>query len=460
MSSHISGQNSGVVALPQHSHMLKDMSHELLDYVLKAGKPFGITDAHVSVGIGEMSRIRVESQDVTSLHNGREFAAQITCFANDKVQVLDSGIQDLATLKAMIDAQLPLLHDAPENPFMKLIGSEEIYRGPTIDLDQRETLVTSLEDMIEYAKVMERVVKDYSWVSMVSGSKVIRELACSHVCATNGLDMPEASSEYYAVVQPVAITSSEKQQGYGNSQAAHFEDLLPPYIVGHEAAAYLFNLLNATQPESGVKPVILDPDSSVELFDTFFSAIDAEAHRNKGIFSGKVGQLILPEHVMIDDLPHIKRSQFSVSVDMLGMLQKPLRFVDRGVLTQYFCTLEESRRQGLPFSGRGNGLTNVVVTGGTRSEEEMISTIKDGLYITGFNGGTVSVLNGTFSCPAQGLHIKDGKKAGPASNFIVAGQLRDMFAGLELAHHVPKVPNFRSNIIAPAVLLQGCTISV
>lgn len=147
-------------------------------------------------------------------------------------------------------------------------------------------------------------------------------------------------------------------------------------------------------------------------------------------------------------------------MDSSGQKSEPVTFIQNGVLKQFNVDLLAARQLGVDPIGRNDGTTNVSVLPGTASVEELIGDIKDGIYIRSFKGGTADTNNGTFSRPATGTLIKDGKVTGQAvDGFIVSGNLKEMFMKVAIANDTPAHPNTRYTIAAPTTRINGMTIA-
>ncbi|MCI2055130.1 MAG: metallopeptidase TldD-related protein, partial [Bacilli bacterium] len=108
----------------------------------------------------------------------------------------------------------------------------------------------------------------------------------------------------------------------------------------------------------------------------------------------------------------------------------------RGVLETYLYNREAAKKDGVESTGNGQwegdkigiGYSNIFVKKGKQSFDEMISPIKEGVYITEIAGlGTgMNANSGNFSCQAEGFMIRDGKIAEPLSLITLSGSLLKM----------------------------------
>ena len=188
-------------------------------------------------------------------------------------------------------------------------------------------------------------------------------------------------------------------------------------------------------------PTVIDREVMAALVSYFLSsAIADEVQRHTSMLEGKLGQKIASSKLTIEERPLEKNIFFSY-FDGEGVATRNKVVVKNGVLKTYFYNRETAKKDGVESTGNGTwgggkvdtGFDNVFVKPGKRSFEEMISTIKDGVYITEVAGlGTgMNTTSGDFSCQAEGFHIVDGKVAEPLTLITLSGNLLKMFGDLK-----------------------------
>ena len=104
----------------------------------------------------------------------------------------------------------------------------------------------------------------------------------------------------------------------------------------------------------------------------------------------------------------------------------------------------------------GIGPGNFFLQPGTKSAQEIIGDIKEGLFVTEFLGFGVNLVTGDFSRGASGLWIQNGEFAFPVEEITVAGNLKDMFFNIsEIGNDL----EFRSSIASPTLRIDGMTVA-
>ena len=104
----------------------------------------------------------------------------------------------------------------------------------------------------------------------------------------------------------------------------------------------------------------------------------------------------------------------------------------------------------------GIGPGNFFMEAGTRTPEEIISSIPNGLYVTELIGGGANTVTGDYSSGAAGLWIEDGKLTYPVSEITIAGNMKQMLLDLE---QVGSDLEFRGSIAAPTLMIREMTVS-
>ncbi|HEX3210668.1 MAG TPA: metallopeptidase TldD-related protein, partial [Geminicoccaceae bacterium] len=99
--------------------------------------------------------------------------------------------------------------------------------------------------------------------------------------------------------------------------------------------------------------------------------------------------------------------------------------------------------------------SNAYIAAGEASPEELMSDIKEGIYVVELLGMGIKYVTGDYSRGAAGFGIEDGALAWPVSEITIAGNLADMFLRLTPANDL----EFRYGIDAPTLRIDGMTVA-
>jgi PmbA protein len=102
------------------------------------------------------------------------------------------------------------------------------------------------------------------------------------------------------------------------------------------------------------------------------------------------------------------------------------------------------------------GPGNFFIEAGTKSEADLIASLRQGLYVTELIGASANTVTGDYSSGAAGLWIENGELAYPVSEITIAGNLKQMLMDLEEA---ASNLEFRGSIASPALLIREMTVS-
>ena len=91
----------------------------------------------------------------------------------------------------------------------------------------------------------------------------------------------------------------------------------------------------------------------------------------------------------------------------------------------------------------------------TKTPQQIIGDIKEGLYVTEFLGLGVNLVTGDYSRGASGLWIVNGELAYPVEEITVAGNLKDMFNNIS---EIGSDLEFRGSVASPTIRIDGLTV--
>jgi PmbA protein len=139
--------------------------------------------------------------------------------------------------------------------------------------------------------------------------------------------------------------------------------------------------------------------------------------------------------------------------------------IENGVLKSYLLNTYTAKKLGLKTTGNasrglagnpGIGSGNFFLQKGSRTPQQIIGEIKQGLYVTQFLGFGVNMVTGDFSRGASGLWIENGELTFPVEEVTVAGNLKDMLSNIsEIGNDL----EFRGSLAAPTLRIDGMTIA-
>src|SRR5208337_2049449 len=148
-----------------------------------------------------------------------------------------------------------------------------------------------------------------------------------------------------------------------------------------------------------------------------------------------------------------------------GLATRRQTVVDKGRLATYLLDSYSARKLKLEPTGnasRGIGdapgvsPTNLYVEPGPYTQEEIIASVRSGLFVTELIGFGVNSVTGDYSRGATGIWIENGQLAYPCQEITIAGNLKEMFLSIEM---VGNDLTWKSSIASPTLKLSEMTIA-
>lgn len=267
-------------------------------------------------------------------------------------------------------------------------------------------------------------------------------------------------------VAPVAQQGDSMERDYWYSVARSAAGLESPELVGRTAAERTVRRLGARKVVTQKAPVVFEPRVARSLLGNLFEAIDGDQIYKKASFlAGRLGERVASENVTVVNDGTLPGGFGSAPFDDEGVASRRTVVIERGVLTSYLLNSYTARKLGLKTTGSaargitGNaqvGPDNFYLEKGTQSPEEIIRSIRRGLYVTELIGSGVNIVTGDYSRGAVGLWIENGEIAYPVSEITVAANLRQMLLEIEA---VGQDLEFRGSTACPTLMIREMTIS-
>ena len=258
------------------------------------------------------------------------------------------------------------------------------------------------------------------------------------VATTTGIRESGRGNSCYVSVSTLADDADETQTGFGFSvgDSPHDFNL---QRAAREAADRATRLLGAVKPQSKRTTVVLDPFVTSQFLSVISSTLNGEnVAKGRSFFAGRLGDTVADPRITLVDDPTNPLAYTATDIDGEGLAARRNVLIENGVLTMFVHSSYSGRRMGTPSTGNatrggfagtpGTGCLAMQLTPGTRSQEELISSIDDGVLIqmvAGLHSG-VNPVSGDFSTGASGMIIRNGAVAEPVREFTIASTLQRM----------------------------------
>jgi TldD protein len=221
--------------------------------------------------------------------------------------------------------------------------------------------------------------------------------------------------------------------GGGRFGLAYFDDALIEEYVQDAVTAALTNL-EARPAPAGEMSVVLGPGwPGVLLHEAVGHGLEGDFNRKgSSAFSGMIGKRVAAKGVTVLDDGTISDRRGSLNVDDEGCASQRNVLIEDGILKGYIQDAMNARLMGVKPTGNGRResyahvpmprMTNTYMLGGDKTKEEIIASMKKGLYATNFGGGQVDITSGKFVFSAsEAFWVENGKILYPVKGATIVG---------------------------------------
>ncbi len=247
-------------------------------------------------------------------------------------------------------------------------------------------------------------------------------------------------------VRALAERNGKRQEGSsgggGRMTTGYFEGRSPEWHAA-EAARQAVAMLDARDAPAGEMNVVLAPgDSGILLHEAVGHGLEADFNR-KGTsnYSGQIGKEVASPLCTVVDDATLLQSRGTINVDDEGNEPERSTLIENGKLVGYMHDRLSARHYGLTPTGNGRResfaaapmprMTNTILLAGPHDPDEIVRTVKRGVFAKKFGGGQVDISNGDFVFSlTESYLIEDGKLTAPLKGVNLIGN------GPEVLRHV------------------------
>ena len=233
--------------------------------------------------------------------------------------------------------------------------------------------------------------------------------------------------------------------GGGRVALDFFQTEKTPEHFAEEAARQAIIQLDAREAPAGEMAVVLGPGwPGILLHEAIGHGLEADFNRKKtSAFSGMLGRRVASDKCTVVDNGTIPGRRGSLNVDDEGNQTENTVLIEKGILKGYLSDKLSSRLMGIPNTGNGRResyqhipmprMTNTYMLSGEDAPEDIIRSVKHGVYAVNFGGGQVDITNGKFVFSASEAYlIEDGKVTSPLKDVMLIGNGPDVLTKVSM----------------------------
>lgn len=442
---------------------------EIVTDVVKQSIRGGATAAEAVAGEGNEFSTVVRLGEVETLKESGSKALGVRVFRGKRSASTWTSDLSAEGVSRMVKSALDLATITSEDPFGGIPGPDELGSIPgDLDLYYGDVYSLSNSERIDYARRAEKAALDADpRIKNSDGGSF--DAATGRKVMANSHGFVGEYQRSYCSVSAVPIAQDDQgnmQRDYWYSVSRTLTRLESAEEVGRIAAERTIRRLGARKVKTTRVPIVFDSNISKSLLDHIFEATNGDAVYRKATFlHDKLGQKVAGSNVTVIDDGTIPGGFGTSPFDSEGVPTRRTVVIENGELKSWLLNSYTARKLGMKTTGNaarslagtpGIGSGNFFLQPGTRTPEEIIAGIKEGLLVTEFLGFGVNLVTGDFSRGASGLWIENGEPAYPVEEITVAGNLKDIL------NNISEIGNdleFRGSSACPTLRIEGMTVA-
>lgn len=440
----------------------------LSEYIIKEAQRQGADEVDVILVDSTNSNIKVRLGKIEELKQSNPKGLGIRVLKKKRTALTHTSDFREDSVKKLVAQTVELADVTGKDKFSGLPEKSLLGISDTnLALYDRKIESLSTEDKIKMAKEVEEI--GMAQDPLIKNSEGANwEDSRSKVVLANSLGF-FGEQEYSSCSLSLSLVAEKdgiKQTDYWWTTSRFFDNLEPIDSVAKEAARRTIRKIGSKKPKTKKVPVVFDPDVGSDFLRIISTAVlGSGIYRKNSFLVDKLNEQIAVRDMNIVDDGILPDGLGSRRFDGEGLPSRRNVVLENGVLKTYLCDCYSARKinhhttanasRGIT-SGPSPASTNFYMENGEIDPEDIIASVKDGLYITSVHWVGVNYVTGDYSRGAEGVWIENGKLTYPVQEFTVASNMLDMMKSIEMIGNDLK---FRGSINAPTFLVKSMMIS-
>lgn len=443
--------------------MLRDLTHALL----KAARDEGAEEV-------EAMAIRASATGI-DVRDGRLEHAERAEGVEIGLRVLIAGRQASVsgadhreeTIRTMARRAVAMARSAPVDDSLGLADADQLAR----DLDAAHLQLVDTGDAPDPAELEDRALRAEAAARGVAGVRTVESASASHsereswLTLSNGFEGGQRRSQHTTSCTAISGEGLAMERDHAGEGRIWAEDMPSAEEIGRLAGRRAVERAGARRPPTGAFPILYDERISSGLIGHLLSAVNGTAIvRGASWLRDALDMQVLPDGITLRENPHVPRMSSSRVFDAEGLATAPRDIVGNGILRGWTLDLSTARKLGMESTasavrGLGGppapGLSNIIMTEGKDSRDDLIAQMGRGLVVTSLLGSSINPTTGDYSRGAAGFWVENGQISHPVNECTIAGNLRDMLLRLTPTNDARAWRAVR----VPSLLIEGMTVA-
>ncbi|MCQ0969351.1 TldD/PmbA family protein (plasmid) [Paracoccus sp. TK19116] len=435
--------------------------------LLAAARRAGADQADAMAVSAEMTAIDARAGGLEHAERAEAVEIGLRVLIGGRQACVSASDHSEATIAEMAERAVAMARHAPVDEWLGVADPDELAsRRDAAGLESADPGAAPTPEALEQsALAAEAAALEAKGISQVESASASYSRRLMRIEASNGFAGGYARTSH--ALSTVAITGEGlgMERDYAGEGRVWAEDLPAPETIGKLAAERTLARKGAKKPPTGAFPILYDRRVSASLISHLLGAVNGSAiARGASWLLRAMDEKVLPDGLSLTEDPHRPRFGGSRLFDAEGLPTARRTIVDAGILRGWTLDLATARKLGLQSTASASrglssppspGISNVILSGGQGSADDLIADMGRGLIVTSMLGASINATTGDYSRGAAGFWVENGQISHPVNECTIAGNLRDMLLSIRAAADAEP---WRS-IEVPSLLVEGMTIA-
>jgi PmbA protein len=409
----------------------REQFQQIVEDCLAMARELGASDASVEVSEGAGLSVSVRKGELENVERNRDKSVGVSVYVGQRRGNASSSDFSAAALRQAVRAAHDIARFTAEDPAAGLPDTQDLATPAEVARDLHLFFPWDIDAQgaAELAKRCEdAAMATDRRITNSEGAAVSAQQSHFWAGNTRGFRGGYATSRHYLSVSPIAGKGAGMQRDAWYSSMRDARELAAPEAVGRYAAERALSRLKSRKVATCAVPVLFEAPMAVGLLGAYVQATSGGSlYRKASFLLDSLGRQVLPEHVNIDEDPHVPRGKGSAPFDDEGVRTSARKVVNAGVVESYFLSSYSARKLGLRTTGHAGGAQNLALKSRLTQPgddlDAMLRKLGRGLFVTELMGQGVNYVTGDYSRGAAGFWVEGGRIAYPVHEITIAGSL-------------------------------------
>ena len=411
---------------------------QMKEYLVAAAKAAGLTEYEIyATSTSEVSTETYKSE-ISSFSSGESGGISFRCIVDGKMGYASSEFLTREEMEALVDRAIDNAKNIESEDEVFIFPGSEHYE----EVNAKVAGLPEAATLKDWAlNLQKKTYEAHPSVSDGTQTAAVAFESSIMLCNSHGLELSNHVGSSGVYIDAVVKEGDEAVSGFklkSGKSPTDFENL--PL----EAVTEARSKLGAGTVESGKYDCVISGNQMRSLLSAFWSMFSAKmVQHGMSLLKGRIGEKIASDIVNVTDDPRRPECDIQTSFDGEGVATYRKSIIENGELRTYLYDLTTAKKDGVASTGngqRGSYASSVSIApycccleAGDKSQDELFTTMKDGLYITELKGihAGANAVTGDFSLESAGFRIRDGKIAEAVKTFTIAGNFLELLKSVD-----------------------------